>query len=462
MDWITILPPILAITVAMITRNVYWALGIGILLSETIIAKFNLLLGGLASADRAVAVFASPGNARVLIFCLLIGALIAYMRDSGGVSAVVAVLQRTGWVSSRKRAQWAPALTGSTIFIETNVSLFSAGILGRPLFDAYRISRARLAYIIDSTSAPVSVLVLLNGWGAYALGLLEPYGFDKPISVLAAAIPLNIYAIVTLVVVYFTAASDKVFGPMKHSESQRPEGGEASRQGNQSPGPEATRAIYMCLPLFTMVAAGLGFMWWTGEGDITAGSGSQSILWAICLALFVSYLSLLITRRFSVSELQDIGFAGIAEMLPPVCVLFLSIAFGSSLNVLGTGAYLSSIAEASLAPGTIPAVIFILAAVTAFMTGTSWGTYGIMLPIAMPLAISLGLPPSLMLAAVLGGGVAGDHCSPISDTTIIASLAAGCDHIEHVKTQLPYALVTGLFTVIVYLVLGYYLVGFAD
>ena len=203
-----------------------------------------------------------------------------------------------------------------------------------------------------------------------------------------------------------------------------------------------------------MILGALGFMAWTGGGNILAGSGSQSILWAICLAMLVAAVLLALGKAFPKGGLQERGFAGIAEMVPVVTILFLSIALGDSLRVLGTGAFLSGVAAQFVSPIIVPAVLFVVAGVTAFMTGTSWGTYGIMIPIAMPLAAALGLPPSLVLAAVLGGGVFGDHCSPISDTTIIASLAAGCDHIDHVRTQMPYALVTGGIAVILYLIAG--------
>ena len=447
MDWLVATPPVLAIVVAVFTRNVYWALGFAILLSETLMVGFNPLLGGLESVNRAVGVFSSEGNTRVLIFCLLIGAVIAYMRDSGGVTALVAGMQNLGFANSRRRAALAPALTGSAIFIETNVSIFSSGILGRPLFDAYKLSRERLAYIIDSTSAPISVLILINGWGAYALGLLEPYNFENAVAVLAGTIPWNLYAILTLIGVFLTIGTDKTIGPMKSAESK------AETIEEDLPAP--TKSIYMWLPLLVMVLGGVGFMVWTGGGNIMAGSGSQSILWAICLALGVSYLLLWVTKRFNTAELQEKGFKGIGEMVPAVTVLFLSIALGDSLRALGTGAYITEITQALFLPALLPALIFFVAAITAFMTGTSWGTYGIMIPIAMPLAISLGIPPSLMLAAVLGGGVAGDHCSPISDTTIIASLAAGCDHVEHVRTQLPYALIAGGLTILIYLGAGF-------
>jgi Na+/H+ antiporter NhaC len=439
---------VLAILVALATRNVYAALGLALLASETLIAGFHPGLGALGAIDRAVGVFESPGNTRVLLFCLLIGALIAWMRDSGGVEALVRGLMRRGLASTPRRAALAPALAGTAIFVETNVSLLSSGVLGQRLFDAHGLSRERLAYIIDSTSAPISALILLNGWGAYALGLVEPYGFDSPIGVVAGTIPWNFYALLTLAGVYATVFTGRVFGPMKTA-------GQGAGVQAEADAPVApTRAIYMWLPLAVMIAGALGFMAWTGGGNILAGSGSQSILWAVCLAMAVAAGLLALGKAFPKGGLPARGFAGIAEMVPVVTILFLSIALGDSLRVLGTGAFLSGVAAEFVSPVIVPAVLFVVAGVTAFMTGTSWGTYGIMIPIAMPLAAALGLPPSLVLAAVLGGGVFGDHCSPISDTTIIASLAAGCDHIDHVRTQMPYALVTGGLAVALYLIAG--------
>ena len=436
----------MAILVALVTRNVYAALGLALLASETLIASFHPGMGALGAIDRAVGVFESTGNTRVLLFCLLIGALIAWMRDSGGVEALVSGLMKRGLASTPRRAALAPALAGTVIFVETNVSLLSSGVLGQRLFDAHGLSRERLAYIIDSTSAPVSTLILLNGWGAYALGLVEPFGFESPIGVVAGTIPWNFYALLTLGGVYFTVFTGRVFGPMKTAGQGR----SVLAEDEEPIAP--TRAIYMWLPLAVMILGALGFMAWTGGGNILAGSGSQSILWAICLAMLVAAILLALGKAFPKGGLQERGFAGIAEMVPVVTIL--SIALGDSLRVLGTGAFLSGVAAQFVSPIIVPAVLFVVAGVTAFMTGTSWGTYGIMIPIAMPLAAALGLPPSLVLAAVLGGGVFGDHCSPISDTTIIASLAAGCDHIDHVRTQMPYALVTGGIAVILYLIAG--------
>ena len=441
----------LAILVAAFTRNVYIALGLGLVASETLILGGNPVLGPLMSAERAVQVLTDAGNARVLVFCLLIGALIVFMRESGGVDATVGLLDRKGLTSTPRRAGLAPAIAGTLIFIETNVSLLSAGVLGRRLYDTHGLSRERLAYVIDSTSAPVSAIILLNGWGAYVLTLIQPYGFESPISVVAGTVAWNAYSILTLIVVYFTVLANRTFGPMRAADAAARPGAAELETVDHTP---AGRAVHMWLPLLIMVAGSVGFMAWTGKGNLLAGNGSLSILWGVCVAIAVAAVMLRLGRVFSSAEIQERFFRGVGEMVPPVTVLFLAIAFGASLKVLGTGAFMAGIVSDYIPAACVPMAVFIVSGITAFMTGTSWGTYGIMVPIAMPVAQAVGFPPELMLAAVLGGGVFGDHCSPISDTTVIASLAAGCDHVRHVATQLPYAVTTGIAAAIVYLFAG--------
>lgn len=448
MDVLTILPPVVAIAVAIALRNVYIALISGLVLSETLMVANNPAMGVLKTADRTVAVFADQGNVRVLLFCLLIGVLIAFMRDSGGVAATARAMLNSGFAKTRRRAELSVAATGSTIFVETNVSLLSAGILGRPLYDAHGLSRERLAYMIDSTSAPISVILLLNAWGAYADRLVEPYGFSNSFGVVLGSIPWNFYAFATLALVFATAYTGKVFGPMKSADAR-------VQSASTDPGVAPTKVIYMALPLILMIGGALAFMTWTGNGDITKGSGSQSILWAIIVAIILTGLLLRIDKVFNTETLQKKAFDGISEMVPLVTVLLLSIAFGASLRELGTGAYIAEVGTAVLAPFAVPALLFAAAGATSFFSGTSWGTYGILVPIAMPLAQALGIPPSLALAAVLGGGVFGDHASPISDTTLIASVAAGSDHLSHVKTQLPYALVAAVIAILLYLLAGW-------
>ncbi|NQY40664.1 MAG: sodium:proton antiporter [Henriciella sp.] len=453
MEWLTITPPLLAIVVAIWTRNVFWALGLAIWLSETIIAGFNPFMGALGGIDRAVGVFDSSYNTRVLLFCLIIGALIVYMQRSGGISAMVERLQNSGFASTPRRASLVTAICGLLIFVETNISLLTTGILGRPLFDKLNISRERLAYIIDSTCAPVSVLVLFNGWGAYLLGLLNENGVKGATGVLMSTIALNFYAWITLVLVFATVLSNKTFGPLAAVEKAGG-GSAAAATGpfNEAPEPPS-RAIYMAIPLFIMIGGTIGFMIWTGGGDIRQGSGAQAILWSVILATAAAFICLAHSKRAK-GELVDIGFKGMGDLLPAVTMIYLALVLGASLNAVGMREFIASIASSFPAPWVIPAILFLAAGITSFTAGTSWGTYGIIVPVAVPLAVGAGVPLPLAIAAVMGGGVFGDHCSPISDTTIIASLASGCDHMEHVRTQLPYALVGGVAATGLYLLAG--------
>ncbi|WP_084419849.1 Na+/H+ antiporter NhaC family protein [Henriciella litoralis] len=449
-DWLTIAPPILALAIAVWTRNVYWALGVAIWLSETLMAGFNPAMGLLNGIERGVSVLGGGGNTRILLFCLIIGALIEYMRRSGGISGMVDWLVRTGAAGTRRRAGAVTTLVGMLIFVETNISLLATGIMGRPLFDRLKMSRERLAYIIDSTSAPISVLILLNGWGAYVLALISEYSFSNPLSVLIATVPLNFYAWLTLAVVWVTVFSDRTFGPLRSVEAEVRVSPVPTDEQSDAPG----HPMNMGLPLAVLVFGALGFMVWTGGGNILEGSGSQSILWAVCLATATAFIMLARTRRASEKNLIETGFKGMGDLLPAVAVIFLALILGASLKELGTGEFLGGLAAGFPLAWALPAIIFVVAGIASFTTGTSWGTYGILVPVALPLALGSGVPPSLALAAVLGGGVFGDHCSPISDTSIIASLAAGCDHIDHVRTQLPYALLAGAGAVCLYLFAG--------
>ncbi|MEL7232319.1 MAG: Na+/H+ antiporter NhaC family protein, partial [Pseudomonadota bacterium] len=339
------------------------------------------------------------------------------------------------------------------IFVETNISLLTTGVLGRPIFDKLKVSRERLAYIIDSTCSPVSILVLFNGWGAYLLVQLNTAGAEDPVSVLMQTIALNFYPILTLALVFVTIALNRTYGPMHAIENGAREPVKAAGGAfNEAPAP-ATNWLYMAIPLIIMIGGTIGFMIWTGEGDIRAGSGSQAILWSVVLATAAAFGFLVLSGREK-GEAVNLGFKGMGDLLPAVTVIFLALVLGDSLKALGTGPFIAKLAGQVPAPWAIPAILFVVAGFTSFTSGTSWGTYAILIPVAVPLAVGAGIPVPLAIAAVMGGGVFGDHCSPISDTTIIASLAAGCDHMEHVRTQLPYALVAGTGATLMYLAAG--------
>ena len=351
------------------------------------------------------------------------------------------------------------SFTGVVVFIESNLSVLTAGIVSRGLFDKFGLSRAKLAYIIDSTSAPICILILLNAWGAYVLALLSNY--DLPLSsaeILWGTIPFNFYAIITLVIVFYSSYTGKYYGPLANSPANQvlPVSGNETTNENQDKDyeEEGAHASFMVIPILVMVIGMIGFMIWTGNGDLAAGSGSKSVFYATSLACLVAYGMMLFSGRFRHQQLVKIGFDGMAEILPLVTIVLLSLALGASLKELGTGIYISQVVGDFLPPYLIAPMIFIVGGIMSFSTGTSWGTFAILIPIGIPIIQQMGLPPSLILAAILGGGVFGDHCSPISDTTAVSAIASGCDLLEHVRTQLPYALVAGGATVLLYLLVG--------
>ena len=270
-------------------------------------------------------------------------------------------------------------------------------------------------------------------------------------------VPLNFYAIIALLMVAYTIVTDKVYGPMKQSELALHKLDVEQEQIKETL-IAPTKARFMVIPLLTMVIAMFFFMYWTGDGDITKGSGSQSVLYATCFSLTLTYFLLLCSKRFSHQELVDVGFQGLADLLPLVTIVLFSLTLGASLKELGTGVFIAGFVGDTLPLILIVPMLFLVGAVISFSTGTSWGTFAILIPIGVPLIQSLGLPPSLVIAAILGGGVFGDHCSPISDTTCVSAIASGCDLLEHVKTQLPYAVFGGLLALIGYVIASYIMV----
>ncbi|WP_340680113.1 Na+/H+ antiporter NhaC family protein [Paraglaciecola sp.] len=452
MDGYSIIPPLVAIIVVFWKKEVILALFLAIMSAELITLfttpDTSLWLTPINTIEQIINIISDPGNARVLLFSLLVGALLAFIRDSGGVAATVNLLVSKGIAKSKRQVGALTMFTGIAVFIESNLSVLTAGILARGLFDKYKMSRARLAYIIDSTSAPVCILILLNGWGALVIGLLSNYDLaeETPVSILVGTIPLNFYALITLAIVAYTIAKDKVHGPMKEAEKRC----ETSNQELESAAP--TKARFMLLPLAVMIFGMIAFMLWTGNGNLIQGSGTKSVLYSTFLACVVAYLLLIWHKRFNHQEVVHLGFKGIGELLPVVTIVLLSLTLGASLKTLGTGVFVAGLVGDYLPLILVAPMLFIAGGIMSFTTGTSWGTFAILVPIGVPLIQSLGLPPSLVIAAILGGGVFGDHCSPISDTTAISSIAAGCDLLTHVKTQMPYALFAGSLSIVAYII----------
>jgi Na+/H+ antiporter NhaC len=462
--WISLLPPLLAISLAIISRQVYLSLAGGVWLGWTILEGWNPITGLAKAIDGSVAVLSDPGDAKVILFTLVIGALIATVETSGGVKGFVGFLESRHWVDSARKARILAWLIGLTLFIESNINVLVAGSVSRPLFDRFKVSREKLAYIIDSASAPTCIMIPLNAWGAYNLGILSGLGLEDPLKVFLSAVVLNFYAMAALALALFTAITDLDIGPMKKAQ-ERTRGGELLWP-NATPmidesilSPETNdkippRALNMILPIVVMVVMMPISLFITGGGDLMEGQGSTSVLWAVMSGLGVAWLLLLLQRGASVDELTRTGLKGAGGLIPLALILFLALALGDVANELGTGRFVAQVTGDILPPVLFLPLVFLVGAGIAFSIGSSWGTFAIMLPIAVPAAEAMGLPLAPFVAASLAGGVFGDHSSPISDTTIISSMAAATDHIDHVRTQLPYALTAGAIALLAFLILG--------
>ncbi len=443
---LSLLPPLVAIIIAVWRKNALFALFSGLVLCYLMINQANPIAGVIDSGMGIVNVFSSLGNTYIVSFSLLIGALVALMNQSGAVNGFIESLAKLRLVKNQRHAAILPTVIGTSIFTDTNLSMFTAGMASQKLFDKHGLSRAKLAYLIDSTCAPISILFLINGWGAYVLGLLDGYSFDDPVGILIGTIGYNIYAIIAVVMAYYTAYTGKLFGPLKFAKSIT---------NNEPNTIEKTAPAYIVwFPLLTLLLLTITLLFITGNGDFRKGSGSFSVFWSIVTALLLLIVLVLGNKLLTTKQVLSTSINGMKKMFPAVAILILSFAFGTAIKALGTGVYVSQLLNVELPLILMAPILFIAAGIMAFATGTSWGTFAILVPIAVPIAQQSGLPVEFLVAAVLGGGIFGDHASPISDTTVVASIASGCDHFEHVKTQLPYALFGAFITLVVYVLIG--------
>ena len=464
-SWYSVLPPILAIILAIWTKQVILSLFAGIWMGYTLLHNFNPLTGVTAGMDGIIDVFSDAGDTRVLIFTLIIGSLIATIEHTGGVRGFVHYLETRRWVHNGLRAQILAWATGLVIFIESNITLLVAGSVSRPLFDRYKISREKLAYLIDATSAPVCVMIPLNAWGAVIVGLIGATGVENPLETFIASIPYNFYAIAAIILSAVVIWKNIDIGPMKKAE-ERTRNGELLWPGatpmvdvseeliEDAPG-KVPSAMLMVLPILAMILMMPVGLYITGDGNIIEGSGSVSILWSVSFALVVAWIMNFSHGEHSINELMRLFMKGAGGLLPIATILLFALALGDVAGELGTGIYVANLVGDTIPQPLLAPLVFIVSAFIAFSVGSSWGTFAIMIPIAIPIATALGLPVPLMLGAAISGAIFGDHASPISDTTVVASMASATDHIDHVRTQLPYALVAAGFAAAAFLLMSF-------
>lgn len=466
-NWYSILPPVLAIVLAIWSKQVILSLLAGIWMGHTLLNQFNPFSGIAEGLEGIIDVFASADDARVIVFTLLIGPLIATIEHSGGVRGFVHFLETRRWVHNGVRAQILAWVTGLVIFVESSITLLVAGSVSRPLFDRYKVSREKLAYLIDATSAPVCVMVPLNAWGAFIVSLVASTGVENPLETFVAAIPHNLYAITAIMLAGVVIWKNINFGPMKKAED-RTQGGDILWPGavpmvdvsaeRQDPAEKNVPSAWlMGLPILAMIIMMPIGLYVTGDGVIKNGTGSVAVLWSVSFAIVVAWTMTLMQGNSSVSKLMQIFMKGAGSLLPIAIILLLALALGDVADTLGTGVYVANLVGENIPAVFLAPLVFLVSAFIAFSVGSSWGTFAIMIPIAVPIATTLGLPAPLLLGAAISGAIFGDHASPISDTTVLASMASATDHIDHVRTQLPYALLAAAIAALGFLIFGLFL-----
>ena len=439
----------MAIFLAIYTRNVLLSLFIGTIVGLFIIEGFNIEQTLVSTYGLFISLLSEAWILKTLSFIILVGAIMALIEKSGGVDGFIDYIQnQKKLVKSKRSALLLSYIIGVVIFVETSITALVAGAVGKPFCKEYNISNAKLAYVCDSTSAPISSLLVFNGYGALLLGLITTQVSTGAISgngidLLINSLMYNFYAIVTLVIVFISIWFDIDFKSMKNSKYNMPII-ESKRTD------KIASKYLMILPIVLMVLFVFIFLYITGNGNILKGSGSSSVFYTMLCILAFIFMYYIPKKVVGVKEFFTISFKGIKHLFPLAVIMLLAFAIGDVTSQLKTGEYLASYASQNIHISFIASVVFTLSAIMAFATGTSWGTFSIMIPIAAPIAVAIGIETPILFGAVISGAIFGDHCSPISDTTIVSSLAAECDVAEHVKTQLPYALLSGAITSVLF------------
>lgn len=487
-QWQSVLPPLLAIGFALLTKRVIPALFLGLWLGAWLLQDLSLRGLGeslLSSFNVHVrAELADGDHAAIILFTLMIGGMVGIVSRNGGMQGIVNSI--VGWANSARHACLTTAAMGMAIFFDDYANTMVVGNTMRPVTDAMKVSREKLAYIVDSTAAPVACIAIVTTWVGYEVGLIgsamkEIPGLDmQPYLVYLNTIPYSFYPLLAIFFVFLICHSGRDFGPMytaerrarlaTHAPEEGQESGAASDAAPILPVDDAPcRAINALLPVAVLIFGVVGGLYVTGNNAVGAENASlrdiigaadsyTALMWASLLAVMTGAFLSLAQRILTLEQVVDAWYRGLRSMIKAIIILMLAWSLGAVTTALGASEYLVQALGGTLPAWTLPTLVFLLAAATGFGTGSSWGAMGILFPLVIPLTWAVmesqGVAgPEHMhlfysaIAAVLAGSVWGDHCSPISDTTILSSLASGCDHVEHVRTQLPYAGLVGLLAI---------------
>lgn len=462
-----LVPPIVAIVLALITKEVYSSLFIGILVGGLFYSNFSFE-GTITHIfnNGFVGVLSDSYNVGILVFLVILGAMVSLMNRAGGSAAFGHFAKQK--IKTRAGAQLATIALGVLIFIDDYFNCLTVGSVMRPVTDEHKVSRTKLAYLIDATAAPVCIIAPISSWAAAVSGFVEG---EDGFSIFIRAIPYNYYALLTIVMMIALVMLNVNFGPMKTYEENALKG-DLFTDGNDAAKEEAVplntkgKVIDLVIPIITLITCCVIGMIYTGgffEGEnfITAFSNSDAsvgLALGSIFAMLITIIIYLIRRVLTFSECMECLPAGFKAMVPAILILTFAWTLKAMTDSLGAAEFVAS-AMAQSAEGLmnfLPAIIFLVGCFLAFSTGTSWGTFGILIPIVV--AVFANSNPQLMIisiSACMAGAVCGDHCSPISDTTIMASAGAQCNHVNHVTTQLPYALLAAAVSFVTYIVAGF-------
>lgn len=471
-----LIPPVIAIVLALITKEVYSSLLAGIVAGALLATGFHPVeaLNMMVTDGFSDAVAGLAGN---FCFLVLLGCLLGIIRRAGGSGAFGRWAEKK--LKTRKGAQLSAFFLGLLIFIDDYFNCLMVGSVMRPVTDRHRISRAKLAYLIDATAAPICMIVPVSSWAAAVAGVAEGLGPDMTgIKLFIRSIPYNFYSLLTLVFIAALILMDADYGPMRAAESRALVSGDTGK-AEQADDPSTAEAegqgkiADLIFPLLVLVIAVFGAMLyvggffgqtpWTGAenaGRLIDALGNTdafiALPWGTLVTLAISCVYFLLRRTVRFREMVDCLPAGFSSMIPAILILTLATALKTVTMSLGADVYIHDVMEG--ASGALrqflPAVIFLVSALLAFATGTSWGTFGILIPIVTATFSPEDALLFIGVSACLAGAVCGDHCSPISDTTVMSSAGAQVSHIEHVSTQIPYALTVAAICFVTYLIAG--------
>ena len=460
-----LVPPLVAIILALITKEVYSSLFIGVLLG----AFFYSNWGPVKALDATIndgLIASISDNAGIFLFLVILGIMVALINRSGG-SAAFGRWAKTH-IKSRAGAMFATFVLGIVIFIDDYFNCLTVGSVMRPIADEHQVSRAKLAYIIDATAAPVCMIAPISSWAAAVAGVVEG---GNGIELFVRAIPYNFYSLLTLVFIIAIVMMKFDYGPMKLHEKNAIEHGDLYTTGDrvdkemaQEPYSEKGRVLDLVLPIIVLIVfsvIGLIYVggFWDGSSFIDAFANTDAYVglpWGAMIALLFTIIYLLCRKVISFSDAMACIPKGFINMVPPITILCLATSLKNMTGLLGGKYFVASVMNTAAGSlfSFLPAIIFLVACLLSFSTGTSWGTFGILIPIVTYIFEPDSTLFIIGVSACLAGAVFGDHCSPISDTSIMSSAGAMCLHVNHVTTQIPYAVTVGAICFVTYIAAG--------